>query len=173
MKYLLWEHTIKYELIAVLNYLKDIFILANLFLEDWGYKDLSNMLTVPAWKARALFRSALLSCLQNTLHSVLIQFTSSVCAGIPALSDHTINSQVSYRNERWRNDRLSLLKNFICNYYSVFDWDGNCVTVSWELFEFPLFKNQFSLMSGGFKQWNLLGLFHITSCTLFNLSVGR
>lgn len=60
-----------------------------------------------------LFKSALLGCLQNTLHSVLVHFTSSVCAGIPALTDNTINSQVSYRNERWRNDQLSLLKNHI------------------------------------------------------------
>lgn len=46
MKNLLWEDSIKYELIAILNYFKDIFILASLFLEDLDYKDFNNMLTI-------------------------------------------------------------------------------------------------------------------------------
>jgi len=44
LKSLLWEHTVKYKLIAILNYFQGIRIPANLFLEGWDYKEFNNSL---------------------------------------------------------------------------------------------------------------------------------
>lgn len=46
LKSLLGENTVKYKLIAILNYFQGVRTLENLFVESWNYKELKKSLTV-------------------------------------------------------------------------------------------------------------------------------